>query len=322
MNQDVIKPDFLKIFHPRHLPDLQRVSTGDARFVHYTTAETAFKIFTNSELWLRNVTLMNDYSEIDYGVDLIRQWLQLEKSVAFWNILEKFHLGSKQQIIDTVESWITDWRHETYILCISEHLASEDLTGRLSMWRAYGNIALVIKSTPMAASTDRLGAYSIPVTYWRQGEFNSEMDRITTELEKFFVAGHKFSENQIPSWVHQFFFNVAIGSKHPGFHEEKEWRVYFRPNEPNDERSNAIQSDIVVIGGVPQIVWKLPLRNAPEEGLYSAHLDHLLDRVIIGPCDFPFISAQAMRKKLHSVGVSEPEKRVVISDLPLRTSGR
>ena len=85
----------------------------------------------------------------------------------------------------------------------------------------------------------------------------------------------------------------------------------------------ALQPDFVKRSRlVPQIVWKLPLRNAPEEGLYSAHPDHLLDRVIIGPCDFPFISAQAMRKKLHSVGVSEPEKRVVISDLPLRTGGR
>ena len=38
-------------------------------FVHYTNANTAYKIIKNEEIWLRNVRGMNDYREIDYGRD-------------------------------------------------------------------------------------------------------------------------------------------------------------------------------------------------------------------------------------------------------------
>ena len=56
------------------------------------------------------------------------------------------------------------WQFETYISCLSLHEPWEDRIGRLSMWRAYGDVALIINNTPLTAVTDRLGVYLDPGT--------------------------------------------------------------------------------------------------------------------------------------------------------------
>ncbi len=38
---------------------------------YYTTADTAYKIMQNNEIWMRNVTVMNDYQEVKYGMQKI-----------------------------------------------------------------------------------------------------------------------------------------------------------------------------------------------------------------------------------------------------------
>ncbi len=44
---------------------------ANTSFAHYTTAEAAMKIIRSGEIWLRNVRVMNDYSEVVYGLDLM-----------------------------------------------------------------------------------------------------------------------------------------------------------------------------------------------------------------------------------------------------------
>jgi hypothetical protein len=57
------------IFHPlatMHREGLFTDATG-ARFVHYTSAESALKIITSKRLWMRNTTCMADYREVRHG---------------------------------------------------------------------------------------------------------------------------------------------------------------------------------------------------------------------------------------------------------------
>jgi len=43
----------------------------NTRFVHYTSAAVAKSIFDLQQVWMRQATTMNDFMEIDYGLNCI-----------------------------------------------------------------------------------------------------------------------------------------------------------------------------------------------------------------------------------------------------------
>lgn len=58
------------ILTPEAHSRLKSVEQADGvRFVHYTTAEVAVSIIKNRGIWMRNAFVMNDYSEVRYGMD-------------------------------------------------------------------------------------------------------------------------------------------------------------------------------------------------------------------------------------------------------------
>jgi hypothetical protein len=42
-----------------------------ARFVHYTSAESALKIIESKRVWMRNTTCMADYREVQHGFEIL-----------------------------------------------------------------------------------------------------------------------------------------------------------------------------------------------------------------------------------------------------------
>jgi hypothetical protein len=111
---------------------------------------------------------------------------------------------------------------------------------------------------------------------------------------------------------------TAVCLKHPGFAEEKEWRVmHVHGVHPMGKLTLGTET----INGFPQPVMKLPLRNVSdgEHLITGLEIDELVERVIIGPTKFPDAVWEAMVASLSETGVSDPEHRVVISDIPLRT---
>ena len=112
-------------------------------------------------------------------------------------------------------------------------------------------------------------------------------------------------------------FRLAIATKHPGFEEEQEWRLFYRPTE---RQSPGMTEETVVLGGVPQKIYKLRLADEPEKGLHGADIPSLLDRIIIGPTEFPYVSYRAFVDVLSGVGVKDAATKVVLSDIPLRAS--
>ena len=111
-----------------------------------------------------------------------------------------------------------------------------------------------------------------------------------------------------------FLFGILC-TKHPGFHEEREWRAIATPQIWPTPHCTF---DIEVIHGTPQRVLKLDLKNHPEEGLLGLAIPELVDRIIIGPCQFPAIVRAAFIDLLQEAGVSNASEKVVLSDIPLR----
>jgi hypothetical protein len=75
---------------------------------------------------------------------------------------------------------------------------------------------------------------------------------------------------------------------------------------------------VETIQGVPQHVIKVPLRNYPDQGFVGAELHDLLDRIIIGPTRYPQVIAAAFHDLLRQAQVPDPEKKIWVSDTPLR----
>lgn len=307
---------FYTIFQPGISECYQDIVANDRRFVHYTSADTALKIVRNGELWLRNATVMNDFSEITHGLNIIETAFASEAGNRFKAALEDIHQGSLDQVNALYQSWQQDWQFETYIACVSVHRDAEDRSGRLSMWRAYGDTALVIRNTPMMAVTDLLGVYSAPVVYQDEADFAERLDRIAASITKHADQLRELGRDVVVSHVHSMLQATAIASKHPGFAEEEEWRIFFRPSE---NESPATVRAVEVIGGVPQVVYKLALGDDPARGLHGASIPSLLDRIIVGPTEYPVTTAKAFHITLDEIGVSDVEQKVVVSDIPLRT---
>ena len=109
---------------------------------------------------------------------------------------------------------------------------------------------------------------------------------------------------------------AAACAKHPGFAEEQEWRLVYLPRMGE---SSVLEKSVDVIQGVPQTVYRIPLKDRPEDGLVGIEIPRLLERVIIGPSNFPWPLYEAFVAELKDAGVENADRKVVISDILLRT---
>ncbi len=173
---------FNKIFNPGYLEDISSLADGNKRFVYYTSSDTAVKILRNHELWFRNASVMNDFSEIAYGLELIQGVFFGREGANFRAVVDSIFPDTIKIVRELITSCERDWRLETYIACVSQHDAFEDRSGRLSMWRAYGDTAIVVNNTPFISVTDLLAVYSVPVLYLSEDNFAEYLSRITDSI--------------------------------------------------------------------------------------------------------------------------------------------
>lgn len=307
----------LEIFHPHAYKKMAQAYFSGARFVHYTSADTALRIIQNEEVWMRKSTCMNDFSEIDHGLScLVGAYREFKER--FLSIYDGMFPGITKKIEDLFNGWVPIFRNDTYISCISEHEPSEDRLGRLSMWRAYGGsagVAVVLKGTPLLNPTDALRAYTSPVAYLSQDQFNSEFRLFLDGIERRADLIKALGEVDVINRMFEVFRMAMLCTKHPGFAEEKEWRIIYSPT---FQASDRIKPSIQSIGGVPQKIYKIPLKNAADENLVGIEVPEIVDGIIVGPTQFPLEIREALVEVLTNRGMQDAAQKVVISDIPLR----
>lgn len=303
------------IFHPRSEERVKEVNDKKTRFVHYTRGATAVSILQNKRLWMRNTTCMNDYSEVRHGLESLLQALESTSGGnAFKIALHGIFPGFIEPFLKYFNAPAFFAAHDTYILCLSEHDDGEDETGRLSMWRAYAadaGVAIVIKNDAFKLSPDLFGVFTTHVEYGGMLVCGAELERIAqkiTENSAFILA---LGQVKISEWVTRMFVYAAIALKHPAFKEEREWRAVHLPwYNP----SNVLETEIVTISGVPQRIYKIPIDRVPQ-----TRIPNLIDRIIIGPTQYPVAVRDAFVRLLKSDGVLNPDSKVICSYIPLRT---
>lgn len=308
----------LKIFRQEDLEKYAVMQGG--RFVHYTSVEAAVSILQRKEAWLRNSTVQNDFSEIEYGKYCSERALASESgkqlreiaralSSTLWNRVT----AQMAEISDLLNS-------RAYIACLSEHDPKEDSTGRLSMWRAYGDIAIVLNTAAFMTVSDVLGVYSSPVHYRSPADFCISFDRMVQRVDESRSFLATLEEDTLVWHFVQFFISSILCTKHPGFAEEREWRVFHVPGWRFGSSNSKVIEEVRVVRGIAQKIYKVPLQDYPEEGFFSASLPALIERVIIGPTEYPWVMYDAFVDLLKGAGVANAESRVVVSEIPLRKS--
>jgi hypothetical protein len=80
-----------------------------------------------------------------------------------------------------------------------------------------------------------------------------------------------------------------------------------------------MEQSIETIGGLPQRVHKIPLDGRKSDDLAPLDFARIFDRLIVGPSQFPLPMYDAFVEELAMAGVTDAEKRVVVSRIPIRT---
>ena len=290
------------------------------RFVHYTSAEAAKSILTTRRIWMRNTTCMADYKEVGHGFEILQHYFTEERTKTFSTAFEKIAPGVTLEAIQFFNGW---WKANLglniFVSSISEHDRNEDVHGRLSMWRAFGNtptkVALVIRIPYQSNATQALSIVFSPVAYMSEADVFASLDevaRLGAENLEFLKAQDR---QMLVTWMFTMLFANLTCLKHEGFKEEKEWRAI---HSPQVFPSQLMKPSIETIAGVPQHIYPLPLDERVSRELADLDLARILDRIIIGPSPYPWVLYNAFVEILNSIGVVGASEKVFVSGIPLR----
>lgn len=297
------------------------------RLIHYTSAANAVSIFRNNTVWMRNVRCMNDYMEVEHGFQLMQRSFEppvdseTEKGLrAVKATMDRTIPDLFDEVVRRFDGWLPALRQKTFVTCLSEHDQSENDFGRLSMWRSYSSnqvgVGLVINPLPLYSLTESFGAFSSPVYYYGDFELRDMFFEVSGNIDANQDYLLNKDKEEIMGYLFLLLRSVAMCSKHPGFHEEKEWRIMH--TQGLDEQG-ALTLDVECINGVPQSVFKIPLKDHTQSGMLGISIPDILERVIIGPTQFPLAVWDALVVELDKIGVKDAQNKVVYSNIPLRT---
>ncbi|MEO1606124.1 MAG: DUF2971 domain-containing protein [Pseudomonadota bacterium] len=311
-----------EVFFPYAKKRVEAAKKFETRFAHYTSASTALSIIKNKKVWMRNALVMNDFGEIRHGRSCVVEALD-DAAIGgrFRAAFDRLDAAIWSRFTDLYAE--LDFFHstETYLMSVSEHGAAvqdEDKYGRLSMWRAYGgdtNVALVLNGKPFHGESGALGVSVSPVLYADQTTFLKHFTELVENVEKSLDKLAGVDAERVAQRLYSAILFAILSTKHPGFSEEKEWRVICSPKiyEPN-----GLHFDLEVVEGVPQKVFKIPLNDIPERGLQGIELPEFLEEIIIGPTADPYVIYEAFVHALEKEGVEKARDKVKISNIPLR----
>lgn len=278
-------------------------------FAYYTSAETALKIVHGESIFMRDARLLNDSTELSYGKYVLNEALS-ENSYLVDLIGSISHVGIeniRENLVDRYDS-LSGLRGRTFLTSLTRHDLKTDSLGRLSMWRGYGaenGVALLIHSTVFSSDLDWRGIFSTPVKYHSVDESRAYISRCLQRAVSGDIDWGSIDGDQFSNLLSDFFQDYCISAKHPGFSEEREWRVYCVPERLE---SPWAKRKTCSISGVPQLVLDLNIAGP------TGDLKEVLLGAIIGPSPHQEVIAEALQNKLDKKGF--PNNAVYMSPTP------
>jgi hypothetical protein len=257
---------------------------------------------------------------VQHGFDIFnRYFLDAARRKAFVAAFDAVAPGAADDAFTAFNNWWQDLRLNTYIACVSEHQDSEDVHGRLSMWRAFGGAAtrvgIVLRFPFVSISAVSLALNFSPVAYLPESGAHGVIDQVIANVRANRDYLRALKREVLVQLVFQMFASGIVCLKHEGFHEEREWRAIYTPKRWS---SPLMESSVEVVAGVPQAVYKIPLDGLASPLIADLDFAQVFDRLIVGPTPYPWPIYGAFVEVLKASGVPKAEERVCVSNIPIR----
>jgi hypothetical protein len=312
------------LFHlsaPHYEEKRKSCKENDTKFAHYCHNNSLHAILDSNSFWLRNSRYMNDYSEIDYGKDLILSSYHKNQSIknSIDDILKK--TDRTESFENIIRELVFIFLHDCYIASLSEHQINSDQFGRLSMWRAYApenGVALILNNDVFLDTVDEYMSVTIPVNYVIDSQFMFIFMNYVDFFAKIMdLLLSKNSKNMVFNKFINGIVNLITTSKHPAFLEENEWSMIYLPKIHGI--SKYIDSKITNVGNITQILHPINLSSLRNQYGSMFSFDSMIYKILIGPSKFPVALCDAIVAKLEAQSLQNPIDRVSMTLIPLRT---
>jgi hypothetical protein len=148
-----------------------------------------------------------------------------------------------------------------------------------------------------------------------EGKVHASMNTVINNIKANTDFLKTLDRQIILAWIFLMLLVGVTSVKHEGFSEEKEWRAIYQPGRA---ASPLMTYATEVIGGIPQIVYKIPLDKTASSKLEPLDFAAMFDRLIVGPSPYPWAMYEAFVDALTNAGVADAAERIRISEIPLR----
>jgi hypothetical protein len=304
------------------LPEETSFPASRPLLAYYTSVEVLEKILVHNEMWFSNPLYMNDWEELQYGMNIGALQFRTNSPLIEASGSDEVHRKLVAYFDHLFYDFDTKHAIDTYVLCFSKH-SPENNDGLLSMWRGYGargsGVALVIDTTKLGTIKNSPLILS-NVHYASRQQRLEWIDSKLAQLAKIVRAQPKTDENLYcvaHSWIERLKL-FSLFTKHNGFSEEQEWRVVYMSERDTTNALSSMLGYLVTARGVePKL--KLKLTALPGVVDSSVSIEVLTDRIILGPSISTVLAENSVRKMLRLNGKASLAERVMASSIPYRS---
>lgn len=288
---------------------------------HYTSIQTLEKILENNEIWFSNPLLMNDFEELQFGINEGARIFRTHDGLRSACGNDERYLELQAGFDVYYDQLDLEHAFDTYALCFSEH-ERDDSDGLLSMWRGYGGNgkgAAIVFDTSKIDPVENSAFILAKVHY---GSSEERLEWIASKIDQIadLVRSINFPDQSLYLAAYAFFQRLklfALFTKHPGFREEREWRVVYMPDQDEEGRITPMLNYSIGEKGVePKLKFKIGPIDGATGGALS--LDLLVDRIVLGPSASGHLAVHGIKRMLERLGRSELLERFVRSSTPFR----
>lgn len=293
-----IRPMTAKITMDRVAPDVP--------LYHYSSTTGLEGIATSKSLYATHYAHLNDYSEVRYGLDQIRNYIG--------SLIKPMMNGPHASVVPQLWNWLKDGfagGHNVFVCCFSEK------GNLLSQWRGYTppnkGICLEFDHRRLVALMGQQGFDYCMCEYDRKEQLNSAM-QIATKLIDAAIGYQPAGRALAPpeqSYYPKFqeyrdeVLRIAIGMKHEKFEEEREWR-FISPQLDDRDLMRLVRFRDGAFSLVPYIPFKLKIQDTDAWPIES---------VTVGPTPYMNASMTAIGTLLNVHSIRAP---VLTCGIPYR----
>ena len=165
------------------------------------------------------------------------------------------------------------------------------------MWRAFGNstarVALVFRFPRYSGAALALNLLFSPVAYLTESEIHDTINDVVANIELNAAFLRTIDHSDIVNYVFTMLWLALLVLKHEGFKEEREWRAIYSPKQ---RPSLFMKSSTKVVGGVPQVVYEIPIDSTAAPIAADLDIAAMFDRLIIGPSPYPLAISTPIKR--------------------------